>query len=129
MSLTMWFVAMRTSKPPLCDATVRVWWLATHVEMHFLKVLLPFRGFESVVPCPPPLEIAYGQQQAPAPSLALGVTWPIGNTRSYFKLYWKCCSFSATSVWCNPPPPRRGGTFTTLWGRFQGGRYICLRVV
>ena len=52
----------------------------------------------------------------------------IGNTRGYrrrrkifFRLYWNCCSFSATFVWCNPPPPPLRGIATALGGGFQGG--------
>ena len=69
----------------------------------------------TAVPPPSPFVTPGPRWQSPPPPHIGGtvtLTKGTGNTgrqrrrrKIFFRLYWKCCSFSATIVWCNPPPP------------------------
>ena len=52
-----------------------------------------------------------------------------GTKEKYWNwLYWNCCSFTATIVWCNPPPPLGETGLTLLGGDYKGGGLVGVEV-
>ena len=44
----------------------------------------------------------------------------------FFALYWNCCIFSATIVWCNPPPPEGDRSDNMGGGGLQAGGRVAM---